>query len=344
MGPIHAEVEIDAPRERVFALVGDLSLRPSFTDHFLTGFHLTRLESRGVGAGARFRVEDAAALALGGHGDRRAGGEHADRRAGRRRPLQPHPHPHGLGAERRHRRAGQAEADPLDRAGEPPGPRGRVAQLGRLLAAAGLARGAAPAARGDRGRAPGGRADRRRGGQPLRDRHPLIDSRPPMFSDRRFTLPLFAALALLVLGLGTAACGYKSESKEVAEGESVYLGELQFNVIFSRYLNPNDTEDAAYLVGQPPPPNGEFYFGVFLLVEERTQRTAAAAGNGDDHRRRPQGIRPRPKRKPLRLPVRHRSRRTGTDPDPRLDPPAGPDRGLAGALPAARSGLRRTGR
>lgn len=57
MGPIHAEVEIDAPRERIFELVGDLSLRPSFTDHFLTDFHLTRLESRGVGAGARFRVK-----------------------------------------------------------------------------------------------------------------------------------------------------------------------------------------------------------------------------------------------------------------------------------------------
>ncbi len=88
-----------------------------------------------------------------------------------------------------------------------------------------------------------------------------------MLSDRRFTLPLFAALALLVLGLGTAACGYKSESKEVSEGESVYLGKLQLNVIFSRYLNVNDTEDSAYLVGQPPPPNGEFYFGVFLLAK-----------------------------------------------------------------------------
>jgi hypothetical protein len=88
-----------------------------------------------------------------------------------------------------------------------------------------------------------------------------------MFSDRRFALPLFAALALVLLGLGTAACGYKSDSKDVAEGESVYLGKLQFNVIFSRYLNPNDSEDAAYLVDQPPPPDGEFYFGVFLLVQ-----------------------------------------------------------------------------
>jgi uncharacterized protein YndB with AHSA1/START domain len=56
MGPVSAEIEIDAPREQVFATIADLGLRPAFTDHFLTGFHLTRLESCGLGAGARFRV------------------------------------------------------------------------------------------------------------------------------------------------------------------------------------------------------------------------------------------------------------------------------------------------
>ena len=56
MGPVSAEIEIDAPRGRVFAAIADLAHRPSFTDHFLTGFHLTRIESSGVGAGARFRV------------------------------------------------------------------------------------------------------------------------------------------------------------------------------------------------------------------------------------------------------------------------------------------------
>ena len=56
MGPVSAEIEIDAPREQVFSTLADLGLRPSFTDHFLTDFHLTRLESRGIGAGARFRV------------------------------------------------------------------------------------------------------------------------------------------------------------------------------------------------------------------------------------------------------------------------------------------------
>lgn len=57
MGPISAEIEIDVPRERVFEAIGDLTVRPSFTDHFLSRFHLTRIESTGVGAGARFKVE-----------------------------------------------------------------------------------------------------------------------------------------------------------------------------------------------------------------------------------------------------------------------------------------------
>lgn len=57
MGPVSAEIEVDAPRELVFATIADLARRPSFTDHFLTDFHLTRIESRGVGAGARFRFE-----------------------------------------------------------------------------------------------------------------------------------------------------------------------------------------------------------------------------------------------------------------------------------------------
>lgn len=57
MGPLSAEIEIDVPREEIFALLTDLALRPSFTDHFLTDFRLTRIDSRGVGAGARFRVD-----------------------------------------------------------------------------------------------------------------------------------------------------------------------------------------------------------------------------------------------------------------------------------------------
>lgn len=56
MGPISAEVEVDASREEIFPLLTDLSLRPSFTDHFLEDFHLTRIDAVGIGAGARFRI------------------------------------------------------------------------------------------------------------------------------------------------------------------------------------------------------------------------------------------------------------------------------------------------
>jgi hypothetical protein len=57
MGPISAEAEIDVPRERAFEVIGDLSLRHAFTDHFISNFHLTRIEAGGIGAGARFKVE-----------------------------------------------------------------------------------------------------------------------------------------------------------------------------------------------------------------------------------------------------------------------------------------------
>jgi uncharacterized protein YndB with AHSA1/START domain len=56
VGPVSAEIEIDVPRQRAFEAIADLSLRPAFTDHFLSDFHLTRIEPTGVGAGARFRI------------------------------------------------------------------------------------------------------------------------------------------------------------------------------------------------------------------------------------------------------------------------------------------------
>jgi hypothetical protein len=88
--------------------------------------------------------------------------------------------------------------------------------------------------------------------------------------NRRFALPLLAALGLALLAFGVSACGYSSNSKDVAEGESVHLGELRFSVTFSRYLNPSDNEDSAYLVGQPPAPNGSTYFGVFFEVQNES--------------------------------------------------------------------------
>jgi hypothetical protein len=91
-----------------------------------------------------------------------------------------------------------------------------------------------------------------------------------MHPTRRTHLPLFALLALLALTTGVSACGYSSDSKHTNEGEPLQLGELEYNVTFSRYLNPNDSEDAAYLEGQKEAPKGESYFGVFFEVQNKS--------------------------------------------------------------------------
>jgi uncharacterized protein YndB with AHSA1/START domain len=48
---------VGAPRERVFDYLRDIANHPEFTDHYLVDWHLTRIDSVGLGAGARFRVK-----------------------------------------------------------------------------------------------------------------------------------------------------------------------------------------------------------------------------------------------------------------------------------------------
>jgi hypothetical protein len=98
-----------------------------------------------------------------------------------------------------------------------------------------------------------------------------------MFSDRRrLTMPLLAALMLAVLALGVSACG-SGDPREVEEGEVVQIGGLKYTVIFSRYLNPNDNEDMAYLKGLQPAQNEHNYFGVFLQVKNPSHETKGLA-------------------------------------------------------------------
>lgn len=89
-------------------------------------------------------------------------------------------------------------------------------------------------------------------------------------SAKRRIQPLLVALALVLLASALAACGASNDSNNVNEGEPVTLGRLQYNVTFSRYLNPSDNEDAAYLVGQPEPPKGKSYFGIFFEVQNES--------------------------------------------------------------------------
>ncbi len=57
MGPVTVSTVISAPPEEVFDYLQDIANHPEFTDHYLLDWHLTRIDSVGRGAGARFRVE-----------------------------------------------------------------------------------------------------------------------------------------------------------------------------------------------------------------------------------------------------------------------------------------------
>jgi hypothetical protein len=56
MRPATVSCVVDAPRERVFDYLADLANHGAITDHFAKDYRLERLESRGIGAAARFRV------------------------------------------------------------------------------------------------------------------------------------------------------------------------------------------------------------------------------------------------------------------------------------------------
>jgi uncharacterized protein YndB with AHSA1/START domain len=65
MRPVTVTTTVDAPREQVFAYLSDIANHAEFTDHFLKDFRLERLDSRGVGAAARFRLSSGLSSALG---------------------------------------------------------------------------------------------------------------------------------------------------------------------------------------------------------------------------------------------------------------------------------------
>jgi hypothetical protein len=104
-----------------------------------------------------------------------------------------------------------------------------------------------------------------------------------MIRSRRFALPLLLIAALATALFGLSACGYSSDEKEVVEGEPVELGELKYNVIFSRFLNPDDNEDSAYLAGQPTLPPGSAYFGVFFEVQNESKEPQTLADSFTIH-------------------------------------------------------------
>jgi len=95
---------------------------------------------------------------------------------------------------------------------------------------------------------------------------------------RRPTRSALSLLAGLALAGGLVACG-EEELTEVVEGEPIELAGLDYNVQITRFLNPDDAEDAQYLVGQPPPPSGSEYLGVFMVIANHEEEGRPSATN-----------------------------------------------------------------
>ena len=56
MDPLELEITIARPRDEVFAYLVDIANHPEFCDHYLVDWRLTRVNSVGEGAGARFKL------------------------------------------------------------------------------------------------------------------------------------------------------------------------------------------------------------------------------------------------------------------------------------------------
>lgn len=57
MEPFTVHTTINRPREEIFEYLADIANHSEFSDHYLVDWHLTREDTYGVGAGARFRMK-----------------------------------------------------------------------------------------------------------------------------------------------------------------------------------------------------------------------------------------------------------------------------------------------
>ena len=90
---------------------------------------------------------------------------------------------------------------------------------------------------------------------------------------------LIALLGLVVSGCGTEATRTKADT----EGLYVDVGPLSYQVQISRYLNPGDTEDKAYLRGLPAgteqPGKDAVWFGVFMRIKNYSDASQTPASD-----------------------------------------------------------------
>jgi hypothetical protein len=86
---------------------------------------------------------------------------------------------------------------------------------------------------------------------------------------------VLAAVLAIAAGVVFSGCDTAPENaNQVTEGQGIKLDDLLFNVQITRELNPFDTEDKAYLVGQKPLGPDQYYLGVFMRVQNEGDTSA----------------------------------------------------------------------
>ena len=313
-------------------------LGSAFTDHFLTDFRLGRVDPVGPGASARFRLRDSGVWL-----DTVI--EEVER-----------PHlirEHGYGG-----RSNRVPAFTVWELAEGPAssgcevsvtfwtePANPIDRARELLAPSRAFRRdwqrALGAAQGAGGGRPAGAQSRRRGRRPRSPRStssPAIRSHmlPPAMRRRPVAI-LISLLASLALAGALAACGEEEEPTEVVEGEPIEVADLEYNIGLTRFLNPDDNEDAEYLVGQPDG-GARDHLPRGLPDDRERDRGPAAVGA---QLRRQGHARERVRGGREREPVRARDRRPrfpaeGELPLPNTTAATGPEPGLAADLPGRR--------
>ena len=279
MDPVSVEITIARPREEVFEYLADIANHAEFTDHFMVDWRLTREDTYGYGAGARFRLKmpfnrfpwgDTTVIEF--ERPRRIVEAGRGGKFNRIRTLGVYDLEQGVGGH------DARELHAADRAQDPHRQLPRVLRRPRLDEAQAQEVDAPPARHPRGGPRPRRAAvDRRRAAQAVRPDRRSTDR------IRRRSCPGASSCSCSSPSppspSAPAATRRRSPSTATTEGIYLDVGDLKYQVQISRQLNPTDREDSGYLVDLPADQQlgpDENWFAVFMRVENDTDKAEPA--------------------------------------------------------------------
>ena len=287
MRPVFASISIDAPRERVFDLLSDLSARPVVHRPLPR-----RVPPRAPRAGRRGRRGALSAAPLGrlaGHRDRRGRAPAPDPRGGPRRALEPVPVftvwelSEGASPESTEVSVTFWTEPPRVTRPAPRARRARSRYFRRDFKRALVRLREIIEGDGEVERvsvAGGDRTARRSSGSASAGR---ICFRPPCAAAPQSSPPDRARRAR-VRASCVAGCGDDEQETRGRRGRADRARGPRLQHSDHPVLNPDDAEDAEYLVGQPPLKPGNSYLGVFMVIDNDTSEDAPVGDRLHRHR------------------------------------------------------------